>query len=108
MGGRKILVSVACKHCFEYLILVCQVGEKTVVFVNKMLAFFHLLITHPLLAHFSHPLALTESLGQANIFLHIKFLNFFLLRKIQKIEYGVLSIGSATEWREVWSGSSML
>ena len=84
LGGRKILVSVAHKHCFESLIVVCQVGEKTVVFVNKMLAFFCSLITHPLLAHFSHTLALTESLGQANIFLHIKFLNFFYCEKFKK------------------------
>lgn len=76
-------------------------------FVNKMLAFFHSLITRLLLAHFSHSLARTKSLTQANIFLSIKFLNFFDCKKIQKMEYGVLSIGRATEWREVCSGSSM-
>ena len=79
-------VSVACKHCFQYLILVyiCQVGEKTVVFVNKMLSFFCSLITRPLLAHFSHSLALIKSLTQAEMFVSIKFLNFFDCEKYKK------------------------
>ena len=53
-------------------------------FVNKMLAFFRSLITCLLLAHFSHSLAQTESLTQANIFLSIKFLNFFDCKKYKK------------------------